>query len=355
MAKRIRESNLEHDGCLPFVELNRGSPIRVAVVGAGISGLICARTLADHGVSVTVFEKSRGVGGRMATRRTNDGLSFDHGAQYFTVSDYSFGKCIQAWQQDNLVEHWNGRIRVLRQGRIESCNNDKRRFVGIPGMTSICKYLATDLDVHLRHEIASLQSVGKSWHPIDKMGNSQGTFDCVIVATPSSQAARLLEPVPKLAKLAEQIEMQPCWAVMAAFDQPLPVDFDGAFVNDSALSWVARNSSKPARSLSKDCWVLHGSVSWSKKNFQMTDEEAKAFLLNEFWRGTDLRPSPPRSVDVHRWRYAKPLTPLDNRCLFDAVAGLGACGDWCREPRVEGAFLSGSDAAERFLHAAGLV
>jgi len=355
MAKSIREANLEYDGGLPFVASNRGSPIRVAVIGAGISGLICARALAAHGVSVAIFEKSGGVGGRMATRRTNDGLSFDHGAQYFTVSDSSFGKCVQAWRKEGLIEKWNGRIRVLRQGRIESCNNDKRRFVGIPAMTSICKYLATDLDVHLCQEIASLRSIGKSWRPIDKMGKSQGTFDCVIVAIPSAQAARFLEPIPELAKLAERIEMQPCWTVMAVFDQPLPVDCDGAFVNDSILSWVARNSSKPARSRSKDCWVLHGSVNWSQENFQIADEEVKAVLLDEFWRVTDLRPFTPSSIDVHRWRYAKPLAPLDNRCLFDAISGLGACGDWCLEPRVQGAFLSGCDVAKRVLHATGLV
>ena len=331
-----------------------GSP-RVAVVGAGISGLICARTLADHGVTVTVFEKSRGVAGRMATRRTEDGLAFDHGAQYFTVSDESFGRHVRSWQEDGLVETWNGMIRVLREGRIDPCQTQMRRFVGTPGMTAVCKHLATEIDVHLRCEIASLQPVGNSWRLTDRTGKSLDTFDIVVVSAPSPQSARLLEPVPELAGLAGQVIMEPCWAVMAAFDTPLPAAFDGAFVQDSALSWVARNSSKPARPSSRDCWVLHGSASWSREYIDETVEEVKVRLLEEFWRMAGLPPIPPTWIAAHLWRYALPLEPLQHRCLFDPASGLGACGEWCPGPRVEGAFLSGAAAARCVLRAAGLV
>ena len=82
----------------------------VAVVGAGISGLICARTLADHGLSVVVWEKSRGAGGRMATRRSGEMLRFDHGAQYFTVRDERFQRYVGAWLQDGIVAPWAGAL-----------------------------------------------------------------------------------------------------------------------------------------------------------------------------------------------------------------------------------------------------
>ena len=329
--------------------------LRVAVIGAGISGLICARTLADHGVAVTVFEKSRGVGGRMATRRAEDGLTFDHGAQYFSVSDESFGRDVRSWQEKGLVESWEGKIRVLREGRIDTCKIETRRFVGTPGMTAVCKHLAAEIDVQLRSEIASLKSVGESWRLIDKTGKALDTYDVVIVSAPSPQAARLLEPVPELAELAGQVKMQPCWAVMAVFDSSLPAAFDGALVHDSILSWVARNSSKPTRSRSQDCWVLHGSPNWSQEHLEETSEEVTTHLLEEFWEVAGLSPVPPQSIAAHRWRYALPLEPLKHRCLFDTASRLGACGDWCSGSRVEGAFLSGSAAAGCVLRAAGLV
>ena len=322
-----------------------GSP-RVAVVGAGIAGLMCARTLADHGVPVTVFEKSRGVGGRMATRRIENSLTFDHGAQYFTVSDERFGRCVRSWQQDGLVECWEGTIRrVLREGRIDPCRTETRRFVGTPGMTAVCKHLAAEIDTHLRCEISSLRSAGESWHLIDIEGETLKAFDNVIVSAPSPQSTRLLKPVPELARLAGRVRVQPAWAVMAVFHSPLPAAFEGAFVHDSALSWIARNSSKPSRSRSRDCWILHGSGNWSRDHIEATAEQVQADLLQEFWTATGLRPVPPESVAAHRWRYALPLEPLKCLCIFDPTSGLGACGDWCSGPRVEGAFLSGVAAA----------
>ena len=184
MTKSVRGTELPTRRESRLTGVHRNDSPRVAVVGAGISGLICARTLADHGVTVTVFEKSRGVAGRMATRRTEEGLAFDHGAQYFTISDESFGQHVRSWQEDGLVECWTGTIRVLREGRIDSCKIETRRFVGTPGMTAVCKHLAAEIDVQLRSEIASLKSVGESWRLIDKTGKALDTYDVVIVSAP---------------------------------------------------------------------------------------------------------------------------------------------------------------------------
>jgi predicted NAD/FAD-dependent oxidoreductase len=324
---------------------------RVAVIGAGISGLMCARTLADHGVPVTVFDKSRGVGGRMATRRSEDGSAFDHGAQYFTVRDEHFRRYVRSWQGDGLVECWQGIIRSLCEGEVTEGKSDKQRFVGTPTMTAVCKHLAADIDVRLGHEIASLTSQNGSWRLKGRDGSEYGPFEIVIVSAPSAQSARLLAPVAGLADLAGKVKMQPCWAVMVAFGSQLTVPFDGAFVQDSSLSWVARNSSKPARSSVQDCWVLHGSGDWSLNHAEDPSEEVVESLLEEFWRVTGIPAVTPTHIAAHRWRYALPPEPLEERCLFDSASGLGACGDWCSGPRVEGAFLSGAAAAECILSA----
>ena len=84
-----------------------------------MSGLVCARTLLDHGFKVSVFEKGRGPGGRMSTRRTEDELQFDHGAQYFTVRDRLFRRYVESWQHDGIVAPWRGRIVVLSEGYLD--------------------------------------------------------------------------------------------------------------------------------------------------------------------------------------------------------------------------------------------
>ena len=176
-----------------------------------------------------------------------------------------------------------------------------------------------------------------------------GTFDSVIVTAPPTQTAELLQAVPRVADRALATAMQGCWAVMLGFAKTLPLDFDGAFVHESPLAWIARNSSKPDRHQDAETWVLHASPEWSAAHLEDTPEVAQRLLLDEFWRSTGLSPAPPDYVTAHRWRFALPPQPMEDRCLFDREMQVAACGDWCGGPRVEGAFLSGMAAAGRVM------
>ena len=93
--------------------------LRIVGIGAGVSGLIAARTLSDHGHEVQIFEKARIPGGRMSSRRT-DSYAFDHGAQYFTATDKRFRTVVDSWLQAGIVNLWNGRIRIVRNGEIRT-------------------------------------------------------------------------------------------------------------------------------------------------------------------------------------------------------------------------------------------
>ncbi len=323
---------------------------RVAIVGAGISGLFCARTLTDHGLSVQVFDKGRSVGGRMSTRRAVRNLSFDHGAQYFTVRDARFQRYVDSWQEQGLVELWPGRIAVLRKGDISDTKTNKDRYVGVPGMNAICKHLAQDVDVRVETQIRSLQRHESKWTLVDSEGKYQrGRFDIVLVSTPPPQAAELLTPVSPLGEQVRSVAMQGCWAVMLAFPKPLEVPFDGAFVHDSPLSWIARNSSKPGRKKEADCWILHASPEWTQEHFDTRPDSVLLSLLSEFWQVTQQTPQEPLFMQAHRWRYALPPEPLTSGCLFDPETNVGVCGDWCSGARVEGAFLSGMALAGQVL------
>ena len=172
---------------------------KVAIIGAGISGLVCARLLVEQGMEVTVFEKSRGVGGRMATRRTPEGCHFDHGAQYFTVRDERFRRYVDSWLADGLVAPWEGRICVLQRGVVAEKSEPLARFVGIPGMNAVCKRLAADLRVKLQCEVAPVVHEGNSWRLVDLEARPLGTFDTVLVSAPAPQAATLLAAAPGLA------------------------------------------------------------------------------------------------------------------------------------------------------------
>ncbi len=324
---------------------------RVAVVGAGLSGLLLARTLTDHGIAVTVLEKSRGPSGRMSTRRAPADTQFDHGAQYFTARGKTFRRYVAAWQQAGIVQPWRGQVVSLhRDGTIEA-KNGTRRFVGVPGMNAIGKHLAGDLDVRYRTQVQAVVGEGEHWRLTTTAGEALSGWDAVVMATPAAQAAELLRPVAAdLAASAQRAEMAGCWALMLELENRLELPFDGAFVQDSPISWVARNNSKPGRPPA-ETWVIHASPEWTEQHRQDGSEAVREVLLRGFFEAVGLPAVRPRQAVVHRWRFALPTRPLEQPYLFDATSRLGACGDWCGGPRVEGAFYSGIAMAGRLMGA----
>lgn len=319
---------------------HRGGPLpRVAVIGAGVSGLTLARVLTGAGFSVRVLDKGRGPGGRLSTRRNADGGTFDHGAQYFTAREPLFRAQVEAWVAQGLAAEWQGRIGTLEHGAVTPSAKESVRYVGVPGMNSVAQGLADGLDVRSGVRVERLVREGRAWRLGSDAGEDLGVAEVVVAAVPAPQAVPLLAGAPALAEQAKAARLSPCWAVMARFEAPVDVAIDGAFVKDSPLSWVSREMSKPGRP-EGERWVLHGSPEYSAAHLEETPEEMAPKLVEAFARalGTDVRAV---EAVAHRWRYAMPAPPLDTPALYDADAGLGACGDWCAGPRVEGAFLSG--------------
>jgi predicted NAD/FAD-dependent oxidoreductase len=320
---------------------------RIAVIGAGISGLMAARTLTDSGHMVTVFEKARGPGGRMSTRRIPP-YAFDHGAQYFTVKDDRFRMLIKSWMQVGLVQRWNGSVRVVRNGKIHKENRPHQRYVGVPGMSALGRHLAESLDIHFKTRVNQVMRDGDEIILKNESNEPMGNYDALIVSAPAEQSAQLLSEITPLAEQAAGIQMDPCWAVMLAFDEPLNLPFDGAFIQQSPLIWAARNSSKPGRETG-DCWVLHAGPDWSQEHLELDAKEVTHQLVASLSEAINSDVPLPLLGTAHRWRYARARNPLKEGCLWDSQMRIGLCGDWCHNSRIEGAFLSGTAMAGRIL------
>ncbi len=319
----------------------------VAIVGAGVAGLACASTLARAGAAVVVFEKARAPGGRISTRRSDAG-AFDHGAQYFTARDPEFAKTAHGWVGESVVAPWTGRIVDLAGGSVAVRPSSAKRFVAIPRMSSLARHLARTLDVRCGVRIQALEGEAGRWSLRDADGQSHGPFGAVAVATPAPQAWPLLAPVPELAARASEAEMAPCLAAMVGFEADVEAAFDGAFVEASPLSWVARDSSKPQRG-GGERWVLHAAAGWSATYLE-TEPESFARDLVSALGATLGRPLPAvKHLAGQRWRFARVTRPLPASHLYAEAAGLGACGDWCGGDRVESAWTSGLALGARML------
>jgi predicted NAD/FAD-dependent oxidoreductase len=321
--------------------------MRIAVIGAGVSGLSAARALHAQGLRVLVFEKSRGLGGRAATRR-GDGVSFDHGAQYFTARDPIFRTEVQAWCERGAAGCWPARIGRFRNGQIQSSPDDQQRFVAVPGMSALGGHLGADLDIHKQTRVAPPERDGDRWVLCSDSGEQLGVFDILVVSAPAPQTRELLASVaPHFAERAASVEYTPTWAVMLAFADAGELDYDGLFFDDGVLRWAARNDSKPGREGNN--WVLHAAPDWSAANLEATAAEAIADLSAAFCAATGMDASNIRAGSAHRWLYSLVPSPLDVGALWDAELQLGVCGDWCNGARIEGAYLSGHAVAGRIL------
>ncbi len=326
-----------------FEKTPRGS---VLIIGAGVAGLACARELQAAGLTVQVVDKARGVGGRVATRR-QDGLVFDHGAQYFTVRDPGFATQVAAWRAEGLAQPWTGRIGVLDRGEVTSTKGATERWVGTPSMSAIGRRLATTVPVQLETRAVSVTHDTKSWNVhFDSL--TPRTAETLVLAMPAPQAAALLPPSAPLCKDVMKVKMAPCWTLMADFENRVRLDLDGAFVNNSPLDWAARDSAKPGRPPGER-WVLHAGAEWSQNHLELDPNDIAHRLLDAF--STAIGQSLPDASRVigHRWRFAHAAAPLTCDYLYDAASGLGMCGDWCAGERIEGAFVSGSRLAQQII------
>ena len=318
----------------------------LALIGAGIAGLSCATALQQAGLKVSLFDKGRGPGGRMSTRRGDD-WQCDHGAQYFTARHAEFRAEVARWQQAGVADLWEPRLWRFDGDSREHRESTVERFVGTPAMTAPARYLASTLSVQAPANIQQIRRQAHGWQVCSaEHGWLETSFSAVLLALPAPQVAPLFKQLaPELFALAESAVMRGSWALMLRFTAPLDLAFDAAFVNQGPLRWIARNSSKPGRN-GKETWLLHASPEWSEAHLEDDPERVAGALLYAFGQ---LSGPAPQDWTAHRWRYADTEPPLDEGCAWRPDIGLGLCGDWLNGGKVEGAWLSGRALAEHVL------
>ncbi len=321
---------------------SRGAPLTVAIIGAGVAGAAAARALVDAGHVVTLFDRGRAPGGRLTTR-VEGPLRFDLGAPYFTVRDERFARWARAWWQERALGQWRGVI----EGEARTDSSDLVKLLGVPAMDFVVRRLLLGLEVRQGVDVKGLTRDGTRWRLLDAAGHPLGEYDVAVVATQPSQAAVLVDPSSyALASRIREVEVAPCWAVMAQFPERLEVTPDALVSHVGPLSLLVRNSSKPERPvLAGDSWVLHASAEWSHAHLDDAPDDVAAMLLDALWATTGAAKQSPLFLAAHRWRSALTTRPLGEPCLWDASLQLAVCGDWCLGARVEDAFLSGTAAA----------
>jgi predicted NAD/FAD-dependent oxidoreductase len=324
----------------------------VAIVGAGMAGLAAAIDLAHAGVAVTLYDKGRRPGGRIATR-VKEGVAFNHGAQFAAARGQAFADLIAELQGERCAFNWR------------AAGHNGRRFSFAPGMSALPALLAerataAGARLHLARQVIYLHASANGWrlrHAAsaetkpgtisDIGGELAGPFDAIVFAIPSVQAAPLLAlAAPALAAETETAVLAPCWAAMLRF--PARLDAADVLTPDAGpIAWAARENARPGAAPEPEAWTVHASSAWTRTHLDESAETAGQALKQAFSELTGAADG--TLVFAHRWRYALVETPVGQPHLWDQMKRIGACGDWCIGGRIEAAFDSGQSLARAIL------
>lgn len=334
--------------------------MHAGIIGAGLSGLACARVLDRAGVRVTVIDEGPTPGGRMCARELGGGVRADHGTRSFFVHDKRFAAQVEDWKRRGLVATWTPELASIHEpGKAVRGRFRSARHVGTPTMHAPARDLADGLTggVEFRpgcRAVSIHRAAADGWD-MQEEGGRVSRFDAVVLAIPSPRAATLLGEIPHLHALASAVPMTPVWATMVVFRERLPIAFDAANISIGArhahagvLAWMSRESSKPGRA-PDECWVLHAGEQWSADHRGADADEVGRHMVEAMFAAAGVEPVEPVEIGTHLWRHAFPVAPLCDGCLYDEPLAVGACGDWCMGSRVEGAYLSGLAMAGRLL------
>ncbi|MGL6340824.1 MAG: NAD(P)/FAD-dependent oxidoreductase [Waterburya sp.] len=314
------------------------------VLGGGITGLITATLLQRAGIKVTVLDKGRGIGGRLATRRLEYTEAcvgiFDYGAQYFSVKQPELQVWVDDWLEKGVIKEW-----CQGFGTVDG----QPRYCGVNGIRSIAKYLARDLDVHTSTKVVKLNYTDR-WQVYTE-DNQQFEGDILVMTPPVPQSLDLLDnsqivlPADIRTSL-EAIKYHSCIAILALLEQPSKIPPPGGLALETEpLIWLASNHQKGI-SHNGYAVTLHATPSFSDTNWEYSDRE---IAENLFASASNWLDSPVIKYQVHRWRYSLPATFYNQPYLALSELPLVMAGDAFVAPKLEGAVLSGMAAAEYIL------
>lgn len=328
--------------------------MRIAVVGAGLSGVLAALRLAAAGCEVQVFDGARSVGGRMASQavewRDERGESnqwrFDLGVPAFTARTAAFQGAVEAAERQGVLARWQP---VAAPGGFEALDQ-AALWVPVPTMGAWCEQLAAALPVRLGAPIDALEHAGGRWMLASGGERLPEDFSHVMLAVPPQQAAALLRGHrDDWAAQALHWPMRPCWALMAVvrhFGQA--PSWQSARPVRGPLAWIVRDDAKPGRPPlpGRAAWVAQATADWSQTHLEAPEAAVRAALVDalQHWLGPDVAWE---GTWVHRWRDASAVRSASGGtpCWFDRDLGLGVCGDFLGGAAVEGAFTSGEALA----------
>jgi renalase len=344
----------QRDRALVSVLTRRVAP-RIAVIGAGIGGLTCARELCLRGYDPVVFEANDRLGGRCSSRETRIGW-FDDAAQSISGATRLASYAVQRPDELAAVHPWTvpatpaedepkGRDRDKDEDEADAIRTLKPiGAVGVPSMLALADAIARPLDIRLHTPIQQAQRRGDRWVLRDAAGEIDEDFQALVLAIPAPLAVPLAQDSPGLTAALRAVRYRSRWVLLLGSERPLGLPGHLAF-QGSPIERVAAMHSKPGRSSNlPQRWFIEADEQWSLRH-EHDDAETVIDLLLDNLRAHAGRSITPNFVCAHQWRHAFVETPATlpghPQCLWDDEVRLGVCGDSVVASQVDQVHSSG--------------
>jgi predicted NAD/FAD-dependent oxidoreductase len=329
--------------------------MKIAIIGAGISGLTAGRELAKAGHEVIVFEKSHGYGGRLATRYAGgeNGQKLDHGVPCFTASSSEFNVLIQELIAKDLLKIWDGTFAHRKEsGDVDLKESDTPYYIANNGMNSIGKYIGRNLDVRLNEKVGGLTHIGenrrkkKSWMLNFPTALTESA-DAVIISAPARQAYGLLNTTIdeietlKLVREIDEVEYESQFSLMAGYKGVNMPEWNAMECEDEIIQWISNESTKHKNG--SQCLVIQTTSEFAKKHINSDRETVEALISDKLATILGGWTALAEWTQLHFWRYSKAVNPLpyDYMEIKGNDTPLALVGAYMNGNTVESAYLSG--------------
>ncbi|AWL12334.1 hypothetical protein HMF8227_01864 [Saliniradius amylolyticus] len=309
--------------------------MKIAVVGAGFTGSLVADFLKDAGHQVTVFEKSRGRGGRLTHKRTDWG-NFDIGACEIRATDPRFCQFLQRLMPQQLVARWQAKG-FIYDGQLVPESAEPCRFVFTPGMNSLCRHYLKRVELCLSVRIKHMQRTQSGWMLWDEQEGKYGGFDWVVLTAPWPQTQPIL--AEHLGGPAvDELDWLPCWSVAVQPQRRLNTEADIIYPKQGPVQLMLNDSAKPRRDREESVWVIQLTHEASAQLHRSDQDEVLSTAVNELQQVTG------EAVNVvhhykHFWRYARLSHEAEGPgMIFKPEQSVAALGDWSAGGSTQAAF-----------------
>ena len=320
---------------------------KIAVIGAGLAGITIASEI-NGKFDVEVFEKSRGVGGRMSTRKETPFI-FDHGAQFFKIDTPDFENFLSELFSKKIIQPWKFKLAYFKGkylSKIKLIKDRDKFFVGVPNMDSIIKHLSKNCNVILNKKISRIIRADDKWNLYDQNTKFFGSYDWVVLTLPAPQSKELITEKISFYHSIENINMQGCFSLMIGMSEPLNLGYDAALIENEDIAWFAINNSKPCR-LDNHCLLINSSYEYAARNLNTSKTKVLKHLLNISSNFINYDLSKSIKIKIHQWKYVEAKYYPKENYFLDYKKKIAVCGDWFINCRVEGAFLSAKELSRK--------